>query len=224
MTATSSPRRANPHDGRTRLIVAAAALVVVATACGGRAGTSTTAGTADTPPPTTTAAPTTTTAAPTTTLAPTTTTTTAATDAPLLAVVQGFSGEWAGTWTNTTFGSTGPADATLEVLDDGSIVATIDLGGSVFGQADPDEERWIVNLADLAQPVIVQSATFGEITLIVSIEGARLTAVDVPADGIANFQLDARFDVGPRIIGTYIVGFDDGSIAEGTADLQRIAP
>ena len=214
----------NDHDGRFRLIAIAAGFVLVVAACGGRDGAGTTAAPSPTSAPTTAAPPAkTTTAAPITTTMPATTTT-VATGSPLIAVARGFAGEWTGTWTNTTFGSTGPTEASVEVMDDGSIIVTIDLGGFVFGQGDPEPERWIVNLVDLAQPVTVQSTTFGEVTLILSVEGARIIAVDVPADGIANFQLDARFEVGPRIVGTYLVGFDDGTAAEGTTELAQTVP
>jgi hypothetical protein len=142
------------------------------------------------------------------------------TGGPLAAVLAELAGTWTGQWTNTTFGSSGDIAMTMEVMGDGSIVITADLGGSVFGQADPAEERWIVNILDLTGPVTIESVTFGEVTLILSADGARLTAADVPAPDIANFQLDATFDTGPRIVATYLVGFDDGTVAEGTANLE----
>ena len=113
--------------------------------------------------------------------------------------------------------------ALLEVSGDGTVALTIDLGGMVFGQGDPAEERFLLTLGDLLQPVTVQSTNFGEVVAILSPDGARVTAGMVPADGVANFQLDLAFEVGPRLSGTYFVGFDDGSVAEGTVAMERIA-
>ncbi len=143
---------------------------------------------------------------------------------PLAALVEGFAGEWTGEWVNTTFGSTGPMVVILEAVDTQTFSVSADLDGLVFGENDPDPEVWIIGLDQLGGPVTVQSTTFGEVTLILSPVGARITAAAVPASGIQSFQLDASFDVGPRIVGTYLVGFDDGSVAEGTAELQRIDP
>ena len=202
-------------------------IALVAAACGGRDGGGDTTAAPATPAPTqATQAPTTAPPPPETTtpIAPTTSAAPPTTLSPFLAVITGLAGEWSGSWTNTTFGSTGPTSAIMEVLDDGTIAVTIDLGGFVFGQGDPAEEMWIFNLADLTQPVTVQSETFGEVTAILSLEGARITAGDVPAAGIASFQFDASFEPGPSIVGVYIVGFDDGSIAEGTTEMQRVDP
>jgi hypothetical protein len=139
-------------------------------------------------------------------------------------LVQEFIGEWTGEWVNTTFGSEGPMTVVLEAVDDATFSVSADLDGFVFGQSDPEPERWIVALGDLGAPLTIQSATFGELTLILSTEGARITAADVPAAGIQSFQLDAGFSPGFQIVGTYLVGFDDGTVAEGTAELQRIEP
>lgn len=204
-----------------RLALAMAGAMVIVASCGGR-GTSEPTTAPTSAAATTTMAPAPTTAAPTTTsTAAVTTTGPATTRSPVEAFLDLYAGAWSGTWTNTTFGSTGEVAAILEIVDDGRLALTVDLGGAVFGQEDPPEEQWILAFTDLLAPVTLQSSTFGEMTLILSGEGARLTAADVPAPGIASFQLDARFEPDPAIVGTYLVGFDDGSIAEGTVALQR---
>lgn len=52
-------------------------------------------------------------------------------------VAQQFAGSWSGTWANTTYGTTGSADMTVVVNEDGTFEVTIDLGGMVFGAVDP---------------------------------------------------------------------------------------
>ncbi len=201
-------------------------LMTLVVGCGGRDGETTTTAAAATAAPTTAQATTAAPVAPSTTAVPASTTSAAPTTtvSPLAGLIAGFVGEWSGEWVNTTFASRGPMTVILEAVDDGTLSVSADLDGFVFGQSDPDPEQWIVSLDDLTAPVTVQSATFGEVTLILSVDGARITAADVPAAGIQSFQLDAGFEMGPRIVGTYLVGFDDGSVAEGTTELQRVDP
>lgn len=113
-----------------RIMTIAMVLALLAAACGD-----------DDTATTSTAAATTTTAAATTTTAGADTTTTAGDDgtAARVAAAQELEGDYEGEWNNTTFGSTGPVTATVEVDADSAIAQfTLDLGGNVFGAADPD--------------------------------------------------------------------------------------
>ncbi|MEX1207084.1 MAG: hypothetical protein WEE36_00550 [Acidimicrobiia bacterium] len=116
----------------------ALALVLLAAGCGDDDTASTTSAPAAT---TTTAAPaSTTTGAPatTTTEAPATTVVDDGT-AARVAAAQALEGEYEGEWNNTTFGSTGPVTASIVVDPDAALATfTLDLGGNVFGAADPD--------------------------------------------------------------------------------------
>jgi hypothetical protein len=56
-----------------------------------------------------------------------------------VASAQELEGEYEGEWNNTTFGSTGPVAASIAVDPDAALATfTLDLGGNVFGAADPD--------------------------------------------------------------------------------------
>jgi hypothetical protein len=46
-------------------------------------------------------------------------------------------GTWSGTWTNTTFGSTGTINAVITAPDASTIVISHDVSGNVFGCIDP---------------------------------------------------------------------------------------
>ncbi len=50
-----------------------------------------------------------------------------------------LAGKWTGTWTNTTFGSTGPASIVAKATTK-TLAFTADFGGNVFGCPDPDPE------------------------------------------------------------------------------------
>ena len=123
-----------------RLIPAAALLALFASACGdGGAGT-------------TTAATTTTTAE-----ASTTTEDPVAYRVTLATIL---AGEWVGEWRNTTYGSTGPV--AVDVRVDGAAhtaTLTIDLGGAVFGEGDPEPFELTVDLS--AAPPYAASSPAG---------------------------------------------------------------
>lgn len=116
----------------------ALALVLLAAGCGDDDSASTTSAPAAT---TTTAAPaSTTTGSPATTTTDATATTAVDDDtAARVAAAQDLEGEYEGEWNNTTYGSTGPVDASIVVDPDAAVAQfTLDLGGNVFGFPDPD--------------------------------------------------------------------------------------
>lgn len=110
----------------------ALALALLAAGCGDDDTASTTSAPAATT--TTTAAPVTT-----TTGAPATTTSSDDGTAARVAAAQELEGDYEGQWANTTFGSTGPVNASIAVDPDAAVAQfTLDLGGNVFGASDPD--------------------------------------------------------------------------------------
>jgi hypothetical protein len=197
-----------------RLILLAAILALVAGACGDDEGT----GTASASTTTTKAAVTTTTTATITTAA---TTTTADPAAPRIALALVFAGEWEGDWDNTTYGSTGPATLTVAV-DPEARTATliIDLGGSVFGEGDPEPFEFVADLT-AASPFVAATPLLGDVTFEVDAVGHfTLTALDVPGAGIASFEARGIADPEGIDLG-YTVTFEAGGGAEGIASLRR---
>ena len=63
----------------------------------------------------------------------------AAATAPTAFTPKTLAGAWAGSWKNQTFGSTGPAALKIVAAGD-KLTFTFDLGGGVFGCADPAGE------------------------------------------------------------------------------------
>lgn len=153
------------------------------------------------------------------------TTETTAAENPLLDVIRNLAGSYEGSWTNTTFGSTGSASMTV-TLDEAAamVTAEVDLGGNVFGASDPDPETFPIALDvdNLGQPFTVSSATFGEITAQLMPDGTlSIDAPDVPGANIKSFTGTAQF-TGSAFEGTYRVEFESGGTpAEGTFSLAK---
>lgn len=181
-------------------------LALVAVACGGSTVETTT---------TTTTTSTTTSTTTTTTTTPLASTMTAEPVDPLMVIASQLAGTYTGQWRNTTFGSTGPINATMTVTEEGRMEVTLDVDGSVFGQADPPAEEFSFDLADIGDGATLDSAVFGPMTFAVTPVGITVTAGDVPSEGIKSMEVALAL-VEDGFEGTYVVEFDDGNTAEGT--------
>jgi len=203
-----------------RLLVLVSAVVLVAAACTSSSDTasttSATTATATTQPVTTQPPTTTTTAAPTTTTTAAPTTTVNAGAAALAAIA----GTYGGSWTNTTFGSTGAIAMTIDVSDTSEVTIGIDIDGFVFGASNPDIETYTFPGADLGTGAVVASPTFGPTTISASVDGLfMLEANEVPSPGIESISIVGRA-TGTGFSGEYTIVFDDGGGAEGVFDMS----
>ena len=80
--------------------------------------------------------------------------------------LQSYAGTWIGSWTNTTFGSSGPASLVITVNEQaGTMQFTLDLGGNVFDGGDPPASVFSGTATNGAFSVSGNSATFGNVTL-----------------------------------------------------------
>jgi hypothetical protein len=157
----------------------------------------------------------------TTTPAPSATTVVPKSSNPVVALAQQYDGYYTGTWTNTTYGSTGAA--TLELRIDpvaNTLVIKATFDGDLFG-GGTDLPRTIdstVNIGDPNAAVVTETKSFGTVTGRIDPSLALvLDAPAVPDDKVQSFSLTGRlrsdrtgFDA------TYTVGFKDGKRAEGT--------
>jgi len=200
------------QPGRHRTVALAVGVVLVAGSCGGStAGTSTSVVSGETGTFSTSS---------TTTPAPTTAT--AGID-PIIEAAKATVGEYTGEWTNTTFGSTGPMTASIDVADDGTATLAMDLGGLVFGESDPDPEVLTFGVLDVVQGVDVESAVFGTVTLKQSLGGLTMSARDVPSSRIGSVQIIVRLGSDGTVSGTYEIIFEGETAvgAEGVFALSR---
>ena len=191
--------------GSTRLVLVGALLVVVA-ACGSSAASQGASPTASAAAATETAS-----ASPSANL----------TDAyPFLA---GYTGHFAGTWSNKTFGSTGSmtwdmtADATAR-----TIKIDVAVGGPVFG--GPGVKPESILLTHLADGVIGgKSPAFGDVSGTITPNGLlTITLSNVPGGTIAKVTITGTFTGGDSIAIAYSVEFAGGTgTAAGTASLKK---
>jgi hypothetical protein len=207
--------------GTRRVRVLAASFLFVVAACGGstsETSTSVVSGETGTVSTSSTAAPATT-APPTTQAAPTTT---AGVD-PVIQAAQATIGEYAGEWTNNTFGSTGPMTTSIDITDDGAVTLAMDLGGFVFGESDPDPEVLKFGVLEVVQGVDVESAVFGTMTLKQALDGLTMSALDVPSTRIGSVEIVVKLGSDGSVTGTYEIVFEGETAvgAEGVFTLSK---
>jgi hypothetical protein len=150
-----------------------------------------------TPEPTATVAPT---ATPTSTPEPAPTDTPTVEAASPYEIAKQFEGQWTGSWHNETFDTTGPAQATVVVREDGTFDFVLDLGGSVFGLLDP--------------PPVTFSGSYG------AMQGADLSVTDDPTFGDASLTITADGEVTGRL--EDMMGTGGSLDITGTITPQRI--
>jgi hypothetical protein len=128
-----------------------------------------------------------------------------------------WAGSFTGTWTNTTFSSTGGVSLTNAVdVPSNTATVTIDLGGGVFGGSDPAPETFTAPMTPNGFQVTTTSTLFGDWTLTITPDGAlSIRAPNVPSAFIATFSMDGTFTPGSGYSGTYEVGFPTGTPAVG---------
>ncbi len=188
-----------------RRLLAASAVVLVIAACGSSSTTptsATVAAAATTAPPT---------AAPATAKP--------ATPAPTLAT-RFDEGRYAGTWTNTTFGSTGAAAIDVK-FDKTAFTAaiTLTLGGNVFGAPAPAPETFTFPITPNGVSSTVKSKTFGDFTVTLNAGKATFKGDNVSAR-VKTFEGTGTYAAGVITI-NYTVTLSDGSKAQGVVNLRK---
>jgi hypothetical protein len=157
----------------------------------------------------------------TTTTLPVSTTAVPASDNPVVALAQQYDGRYVGTFTNTTFNTTGPASLELRIDPTaGTIAVDADFDGDLFG-GGADEIRRIsgsIAIGDPTATVTTDTEKFGPVTGHIDESLALvLTADDVPDDEVKSFTLTGRLrDDNTGFDATYSVVFEDGKTADGT--------
>ncbi len=134
-----------------------------------------------------------------------------------VAAAEGVAGTYSGDWNNTTFGSTGAIDMELDVdAEAESAIIRLDLGGFVFGGADPDP---IVFEIDLAAEQWLGGGTdlFGETDFTVDDNGGWvLHSGAVPGVGGLEMTMTAS-----AVSGGYEGAYEIVGLAEGTFALTK---
>ena len=98
--------------------------------------------------------------------------------------------------------------------------ATLDLGGFVFGEADPEPRTVEIDLF-AGQPYGMDGPVFGETTVEIAADGTfTMSALDVPGDRIKSEVITGQLLPG-LLTATFVIEFEDGGGAEGEIDVAR---
>ncbi|GAC1654843.1 MAG: hypothetical protein NVS9B1_06720 [Candidatus Dormibacteraceae bacterium] len=135
-----------------------------------------------------------------------------------------FAGTYRGSWTNKTFGSTGPVEAVI-TLDRSTLTvqAVVTIGGNVFGGAAPAPETFTGKLGGVgALGFSGHSPTFGDFTITANGPLFTMKAINIPNPRIDHLEANGTL-TGTSIDSTYKVFFKDGTTADGTATMAKVA-
>src|SRR5688500_1074616 len=139
---------------------------------------------------------------------------------PVVALAQQYDGYYEGTFTNTTYDTTGKV--TLELRIDphtGTLDITSTADGDVYGTGT-EKLRTIkaqVKLSDPTAPVVTETEAFGEVTARLDADSRLiLTALDVPEPKVKTFELigGLRADLS-GFDANFSITFEDGGAADG---------
>lgn len=125
-----------------------------------------------------------------------------------------FLGTWSGTWTNTTFSSTGAVS--LVVAENGGVVTfTLDMDGNVFGGSDPAAEDFTASFSGSTATLDAKTSTvYGDVTGTLNSNGS-VTIHGVNINGqVASFTLTGSWS-GTQITANVSITFDNASTAAG---------
>jgi hypothetical protein len=137
----------------------------------------------------------------------------------------GLIGTWTGTWTNTTFMSSG--DLLITVVDNGNDTydVTVDLDGTVGGQPDPDAQTVTVAVASDGSVSfdgnVDVMGTPGQLIFTVSSTGdLSISMPSIPIMTFDSFTATGNISSGSGSL-NYTVNFSPTGSASGTASATK---
>ena len=135
----------------------------------------------------------------------------------------GYAGQYAGTWTNKTFGGTGSMTWDITADDTArTIKIAVAVGGPVFG--GPGVKPETILLTHLADGVISgKSPAFGDVSGTITTGGIlTITLSNIPGGTISKVTITGTFTGGDSIAIAYSVDFvGGGAKAAGLASLKK---
>lgn len=153
--------------------------------------------------------------APTSTQAPPSTEAPQDTTNPNVVAAQAVAGSYSGEWNNTTFGSSGSIEMSIEVNEAaGFALVTLDLGGNVFGASDPDPTVFEIDLVT-GEWLGGADSVFGDTELSVDDNGGFVLSSGSVA-GVGGLEMSMT---GTAVDGGYSGDYEIVGLAEGTFTL-----
>ncbi len=131
-----------------------------------------------------------------------------------------YTGTYIGTWTNTTFSSTGAAS--IVVSTSGSnLSALLDLDGGIFGGSDPAAETLTLTVGDTSATLDTHtSSVYGGMSGTINGNNQVTAAGSDITGSVASFSLSGTWTT-TSIDVTVTITFDDASTASATATLTK---
>ena len=134
-------------------------------------------------------------------------------------------GLYDGQWDNNTFGSTGSAALTIEYMGGGVLSGTLDLGGFVFGQGDPDPVSFTAMLAgDAVTLDPFSNDTYGDVSGGIDDMGNLSIDLVNPAFGVFSLVELRGTAIGDSIQFDYEIFDAAGPFAVGEINLRFVPP
>lgn len=133
-----------------------------------------------------------------------------------------YLGLWTGTWTNTSFGSTGSVSVNIVDNGNGTVAVTVDLGGFVGGILDPDPRTDNVTInADGSASYSSTQDMLGELNITVSSSGElQISTPDIPTTGFDSFTIGGNVtNTSASLSGTVI--FTGGGSASAVVNATK---
>lgn len=137
-----------------------------------------------------------------------------------------MAGKWQGQWKNTTFGSTGASNATVQVNEDGTASFTIDVDGLVFGMVNPDPKIFSGTYNDKGIIIEQKDDLFGDVVITITRTGENKADIDlkcsnITTPGIGSLSATGTLDAGEMHV-DYEVGFTPSGSAKGVMDMAKV--
>lgn len=131
-------------------------------------------------------------------------------------------GTYAGTWNNTTFGSSGSVKIENH-LDRaaGTMTSTLTLGGSVFGSPAPAPETFTYKVGATGTTFTTKSTTFGDVTVTINPPAFSVMGTNISSPNATAFEAHGTV-TDPRTLNLdYTVTLRAGGTATGKATITR---
>lgn len=133
-------------------------------------------------------------------------------------------GTYDGQWDNTTFSSTGGANAVITMgVESATLNMVIDLDGFVGGMSDPDPRTFIA-VYDGNGLTIDTSIAEGDLLLTWEADGTITWSMTNMSNPNFDSQTGSGFGNSQEMMLDYVVNFSMGNPAVGTAELTKEAP
>lgn len=133
-----------------------------------------------------------------------------------------YAGTWTGSWSNTSFGSTGDMNGELTIEKNGTARLVLDVDGFVFGLADPVVKTFTGSYDEGALRLTgANDDVFGDLTMTFAQGGiVTVSGLEVPASDIDVLSASGTVTTS-ALNANYTLTFGGATFAQGTMSLTK---